>query len=275
MSWLSSALNVVGSIAGIFGGIQQNQAMESMYKQNYQLAHDQLYSAHQIEVNDLKAAGLNPILSANKGNSTFNPGSYQPVNKYQAAVQLAQQIADTKLAEANSSKAVSEARQADANARLMDRQTQLQDTIQAKLVAETDNMVAQTKVYGATEQKIMADYKYRMKELETYDARWKAEYELTVARIAAAVAQGQMSIAQAQYWNDRVLNNAVERGLIMQETKNKIEEGSGLIIKNAKDNIELQHLNADATYTSPGWQTTRGVFDTINPLAAIGRLFGG
>ena len=71
---------IIGAGAGLLGGIFANKQQQKQFNSNYELAHDQLYKQHQIEVADLRAAGLNPILSANGGNSTFGAsagGSYE------------------------------------------------------------------------------------------------------------------------------------------------------------------------------------------------------
>jgi hypothetical protein len=68
MSWLGVAANFVG-------GLLANRQQQKQFNKNYNLANEQLYNQHQIEVADLKAAGLNPILSANTGNSTFGVSS--------------------------------------------------------------------------------------------------------------------------------------------------------------------------------------------------------
>ena len=63
MSWLSKvAGSVVGGVFGLVGANKANKQQASQFSQNYELAHDQLYKQHQIEVADLRAAGLNPIL---------------------------------------------------------------------------------------------------------------------------------------------------------------------------------------------------------------------
>lgn len=79
MSWLG---NFAGAALGAVGGILSNRQQSKQFAANYELAKDQLYRQHQIEVADLKAAGLNPILSANGGNTTFGAssgGSYENV----------------------------------------------------------------------------------------------------------------------------------------------------------------------------------------------------
>ena len=77
MGFLSS---IGGALVGAVGGLISNRQQQKQFNANYELAHDQLYKQHQIEVADLRAAGLNPILSANGGNSTFGAssgGSYE------------------------------------------------------------------------------------------------------------------------------------------------------------------------------------------------------
>lgn len=81
MSWLSKNFgSIFGAGAGLLGGILANRQQKNQFDANAELARAQLYSQHQIEVDDLRKAGLNPILSANAGNSTFGAvsgGSYE------------------------------------------------------------------------------------------------------------------------------------------------------------------------------------------------------
>lgn len=73
---------LVSGISSIFGAKKQNQ-------QNLQIAREQMAfqermsnTAHQREAEDLRKAGLNPILSANGGASTPSGASANMVNPY-------------------------------------------------------------------------------------------------------------------------------------------------------------------------------------------------
>lgn len=79
MGWFSK---LGGAVLGAVGGVIANRQQKKQFDANYELANAQLYNQHQIEVDDLRKAGLNPILSANAGNSTFGAasgGSYENI----------------------------------------------------------------------------------------------------------------------------------------------------------------------------------------------------
>lgn len=77
----------LSALNGVFSGISNKQAAKKAYKYAKRLAAQQfeynktmMQSRHQWEVDDLRAAGLNPILSAGGGGAAGSTGSGGSVN---------------------------------------------------------------------------------------------------------------------------------------------------------------------------------------------------
>ena len=153
MSWFSKfAGNIVGGALGFLGAHQANKQQASQFSQNYELAKAQLYNQHQIEVADLKAAGLNPILSANSGNSTWaasSGGSYENVGSavnsgFMAAQQAKNLEAQNNAIDANIIKTKAEAQNVIADTALKQAQTAHEKGLLSLIPLQRQNIWALT-----------------------------------------------------------------------------------------------------------------------------------
>lgn len=104
MSFLGSAAGAIaGGIGEYFGTSSANALQQSLFNQQIGFNREVMQNRHQWEVEDLKKAGLNPLLSATTGTGTLsapNPPTTRKANYAQSAAQLASLSIQDKQADA-------------------------------------------------------------------------------------------------------------------------------------------------------------------------------
>tara|TARA_R110002072_G_scaffold196017_3_gene353390 strand:+ start:4853 stop:5599 length:747 start_codon:yes stop_codon:yes gene_type:complete len=106
--------SLIGAGASLYGGESRNQAQEAQSAQQMAFQERMSNTAHQRQIKDLKAAGLNPILSAKYGGASSPLGSQAQI---QDAISPAVSTAfQSKMIQAQVTKAKAEAVKATAEA---------------------------------------------------------------------------------------------------------------------------------------------------------------
>lgn len=203
---------IAGTAIGLWGAHKANKQQQAQFNQNYALAHDQLYKQHQIEVDDLRAAGLNPILSANGGNSTFGAsagGSYENLGTAATSGFMAAQQAKNLQMQNEAIKATVEKTRAEASNVLQDTKLKSAQTeqvqgettlipvrrenisvITAQAKQQTEVFKMQVKVADANISKILQDIENskRITDAQVSELGTRSEANLAQAGAASALA---------------------------------------------------------------------------------------
>lgn len=203
---------IIGAGASLLGGVLANKQQQKQFNANYELAHDQLYKQHQIEVADLRAAGLNPILSANGGNSTFGAsagGSYENLGSAATSGFMAAQQAKNLQMQNEAIKATVEKTRAEASNVLQDTKLKSAQTeqvqgettliplrrenisaITAQAKQQTEVFKMQVKVAEANIQKTLQDIEnsIRVTDAQVEELSTRSEANLASAGASSAIA---------------------------------------------------------------------------------------
>jgi hypothetical protein len=287
-----------GAALGAVGGILANRQQSKQFAANYALAKDQLYRQHQIEVADLRAAGLNPILSANGGNSTFGAssgGSYENVGSsatsgYMAAQQAKNLQAQNNAIDAQIIKTRAEAQNVIADTALKQAQTantkgltsliplQRQNisamTEQAK--AQTQSWQMQVRVAEANIQKTLQDISNSIRitdasvnELNTRSVANEAAASASSAAAARSYAEAwrieNLTPYQIEQISSETAENMARAGNLDEDTKRITQESIKIMLANEQE----QSVQDIKTGSAHRFGTSMGELLRFMPFSAF------
>lgn len=164
---------LIGAAAGVGGGLLGNYLNSREMRKQREWMERMSNSAHQREVQDLRNAGLNPILSATGGNGASTPQGQlipmeDPIEKgINSALAIRAQESTIGLQDAEAGQATTQSKLNEANALQAHENAKLLSITQDKVRREIDEVNARIKNLEAGSQKSLADARFGSGEVGT------------------------------------------------------------------------------------------------------------
>lgn len=197
MGWLSAAGSIVGGIFGANGAKSANEASLAAQKELYQ-------NRYQWQVEDMRKAGLNPILAASGGGlsapSVSAPQMQNTAEPLMRGIGMALNSAIS-LIDANAAKTTAEANRlnAETNAKNLSLQERIGDSVIKSNLAEAGYFDAQTGYYNilgpVTAAKGQAEVDKIRADIDILYKKLPYETDLLAANASAARASASLSLA--------------------------------------------------------------------------------
>lgn len=255
MGWLSAAIGAVGSI---FGAKMGADAAEDNMQAQIQWQREQLQNKHQWEVEDLKKAGLNPVLSAGGSSSAASVSPSAITNPLSGLASSA--------AELGKLKSEIKKNEADISNQTKSADAAMKNADSSMINAESNKMLSEvnaTKLNQDIQNSVLstaADVKYKQSQADAYNRLVDGQIANGAAMAAAAASQADAA------WHNAHSNSA----RTVKEIENMDSQIKARLGEIAKGQItaEARRRNPDAYRL---FDVLGAAKDVINPFSGLFR----
>lgn len=207
------ALSIISGGLSALGGLFSNNSASKEAEKNRKWQEYMSNTSHQREVKDLRAAGLNPILSAGGGGASTPSGNVAPVmDAIGAGVNSANAARLTSIAK---DKAVAEIQNINADTQKKGSDVKLNEQLTANAAAQHENILADTSA-KRTSERIASDQSGVRIELDRALTA-KSEAERHAALVNSSKAQLEKEYVMLQNIKARY-ENAIKKDQTQMET---------------------------------------------------------
>lgn len=269
MDWSSIASSALGAVGSIFSANSANSMNRDMFAQQMAFTKEVMQNRHQWELDDLKKAGLNPLLSATSPTGTLSAPSAPRAEKpdfSQSALALGQMKIADKQAEAQLANAESAKLNAQANAANA-------DTLSKRLAFDTgpafnlQEKMAESSIQSAQAHIALENAQTMRQKIENVYLPDIMELNLSEQqqRIALAVANTVSEIEYRKAMGQSAISNSESNAILARNAERVGVSQSALNAGN------LRHVNEqvkDMRYRNQ-WQHSSQFFDFSNYFGQV------